>query len=135
MVGREFQRSNGSLKEIFAFVRGFFRDHGLVEDGAWNVDLVLEELFTNIVKYGRPSNEPIEVHLGYEAPFLTIRLRDRDSDFFDPTAVPDADTARPIVERSAGGLGLHFVRRMAERFEYTYEDRVSTITVSTRLES
>jgi len=47
---------------------------------------------------------------------------------------PGADTTRPIEQRSAGKLGLHFIRQVAERFEYVYEGRTSSVTVSLRQE-
>lgn len=135
MVQKPFARVLGALEEIREFVREEFRRWDVPEDAAWNVDLVLEELFTNVLKYGHPSATPVTVSLDWSRPLLTIELRDADSDFFDPTAVPPADTNRPIEERSAGGLGLHLIRKMAVRFAYTYEGRVSLTTVTLRLES
>lgn len=134
MVAREFPRELSALPSIYEFVRAALRDWGAPEDGAWNADLVLEELFTNVVKYGRPSAEPVSLALDWARPLLTVRVRDGDSDFFDPTAVEAPDLDQPILERRPGGLGLHFVRRLAERFEYTHENSVSTLTVVLRLE-
>jgi anti-sigma regulatory factor (Ser/Thr protein kinase) len=135
MEEREFPRDIGALDGLFGFVRAFLRSRGLPEDAGWNVDLVLEELFTNIVKYGRPSSAPVRVGFDWQQPLLTLRVTDTDSDFFDPTVEPGADTTRPIEERTPGKLGLHFVRQVAERFEYVYEGRTSRITVSLRQES
>jgi serine/threonine-protein kinase RsbW len=134
MVTQAFPRDMAALATIYDFVRRSLKSWGVHEDGAWNVDLVLEELFTNIVKYGRRSETPVSLALDWSHPVLTIRLRDDDSDFFDPTATKTPDTNQPILERHPGGLGLHFVRRMAERFEYTHENSVSTLTVTMRLE-
>ena len=135
MVQRPFSRELGALEQIREFVREEFRHWNVPEDAAWDVDLVLEELFTNVLKYGHPSETPVTVSLEWSKPLLTIDLRDADSDFFDPTAVPAPDTDRPIAERSAGGLGLHIIRKLAVRFAYTYEGRVSLTTVTLPLES
>jgi serine/threonine-protein kinase RsbW len=134
MVSQAFPRDTAALASIYEFVRRALKHWDITEDHAWNVDLVLEELFTNIVKYGRRSEVPVSLELAWIRPVLTMRLRDEDSDFFDPTAAPAPDVEQPITERRAGGLGLHFVRRMAERFEYTHENSVSTLTVTLRLE-
>ncbi len=134
MPTRDFPRETGALPSIYAFVREALREWGRPEEGAWDVELVLEELFTNVVKYGRKSTRPVTVSLEWQHPLLTIRIRDDDSDFFDPTLAPTPDTTLPILERNAGGLGLHFVRRMAERFEYAHENSISTLTVTMRLE-
>jgi anti-sigma regulatory factor (Ser/Thr protein kinase) len=135
MVQRSFQRELGALEEIRSFVRDSFRQWSVPEDAAWNVDLVIEELFTNVLKYGQASADPVTVSLEWAKPLLTMNLRDTDSDFFDPTAVPPPDTDRPILERSAGGLGLHLIRKLAVRFAYSYEGRVSLTTVTLRLET
>jgi serine/threonine-protein kinase RsbW len=134
MVQRPFPRELSALEQIRKFVREEFRHWNLPEDAAWDVDLVIEELFTNILKYGPTSAEPVMVTLEWLAPLLTIQLRDTDSAFFDPTVAPSPDTDRPITERTAGGLGLHFIRKLAERFAYSYEGRVSLTTVTLRLE-
>ena len=135
MVQRPFPRELVALEQIREFVREEFRQWNVPQDAAWDVDLVLEELFTNVLKYGHPSATPVTVSLEWRKPLLTIDLRDADSDFFDPTSVPAPDTDLPIAERSAGGLGLHIIRRMAVRFAYTYEGRVSLTTVTLRLGS
>ena len=135
MVEREFPRDIAALDSIFEFVRSFVGSSGIPEASAWDVDLILEELFTNIVKYGRRSTVPVRVGFEYQSPVLTLRITDSDSDFFDPTTEPGADTTKPIEERTPGKLGLHFVRQVAERFEYVYEGRTSRVTVSLRQES
>ena len=45
------------------------------------------------------------------------------------------DIHQPIEQRRRGGLGLHFVREIADRLEYDWTDRVSTITVTKRIEA
>lgn len=133
MAERQFRRSVASLEAIFAFVREFLSSQGIGEDTAFDVDLILEELFTNMVKYGRGGGPEIAIALDWTDSTLTLRLRDFGVEPFDPTAAPAVDTGRPISERRAGGLGIHLVRRMADRLEYAYEDRCSTITVTKRL--
>jgi anti-sigma regulatory factor (Ser/Thr protein kinase) len=57
---RSFPRSFDSLEEIFAFTSEFFGRHELDRDLLPTVDLVLEELFTNMVKYS-PAARPRSV--------------------------------------------------------------------------
>ena len=79
------------------------------------------------------DSRDIAIALEWKAPTLTIRLRDFDVEPFDPTQAPAVDITRPISERRAGGLGLHLIRQIADRIEYAYQDRNSTITVTKRL--
>ena len=133
MAARRFPRSTAALEEIFAFVAEFLAAEGIDRDRAFDLDLVVEELFTNMVKYSREGKDEIEVALTREEDELRLTLRDFNVERFDVTRTPDVDTSRPISERRAGGLGLHLVRRIADRFEYDYRDRISTITVWKRL--
>lgn len=135
MMERRFRREFGSLDAIFAFIREFFSSRGIDERHAYDVDLMAEELFTNMVKYGRGSGDGIEVGLSWERPTLTLRLRDFGAEDWDVTRARPVDVDAPLEQRRAGGLGLHLVRQIADRVDYAYADRSSTITITKRLES
>src|SRR2546428_7709615 len=130
MVARTFPRSFGALEAIYAFIREFVAGCGIDPELAYDLDVIAEELFTNMVKYGRGARREIEIALDWAAPTLAIRLRDFDVERFDPTATPPVDTSRPITERRAGGLGIHLVRQIADRIHYDYQGRESTVTVT-----
>lgn len=132
MVERRFPRDLASLESIYAFVRAFLSEHGIDEHHAWELDVVAEELFTNLIKYS-PSREAIAFGLSWTAPTLTLWLRDFDADDFDPNRAPEVDPATPVLQRRAGGLGIHLVRRIADRIDYRRDDRTNTITVTKRL--
>jgi len=125
---RYFKRSFDSLEGIFRFVEEFMRaqaiDPGLLEP----VNFIIEELFTNMVKYNPGNARDIALSLGRNAAVLTVRLTDFDVDPFDVTRAPPVDIERPLAERPIGGLGLHLVRKMADTLRYESVDRRSTIT-------
>ena len=132
MMERRFARDVGSLAAIFEFIREFLAAHGIDERHAWDLDLVVEELFTNLVKYGR-GREAISIELDRRDLDAIVRLRDFDVDAFDPRLAPEVDQGRPLEERRSGGLGIHFVRQIADHIDYEYRERRSTITVTKRL--
>ena len=133
MTERRFRRDIHSLASIVAFVNEFLAEHGKGADAAYDVHLIIEELFTNMVKYSRESTEDVAIALEWNAPTLSIRLRDSDVDRFDLTQRPPVDVSRPISERRGGGLGIHFVQQLADSLEYDWTDRVSTIRITKRL--
>jgi serine/threonine-protein kinase RsbW len=134
MSMRRFGRTLASLEGIFGFVAEFIKANGLDAAQAFEVELVLEELFTNQVKYNPEASHEVEVRLEREGPTVLVVLRDFDVEPFDLTQAPEVDVSRPLSERQTGGLGLHLVRQIAERVRYEHRDRCSTITVSLRLE-
>jgi len=132
MVERRFARDVGSLPDIVAFINEFGRSHGLGEDPRFDAELIIEELFTNLVKYGTGTTSEIEIFLARDGDALTIRLRDRVVAPFDPSqtrGLPSGDELGPLP----GGRGLELVRRIADDVHFEHQGGISTITVTKRI--
>jgi serine/threonine-protein kinase RsbW len=129
---REFPRTLAAVSELLDWVERFFEAAHIPPDHRFGVQLGLEELFTNLVKYGAGSH-PIKIELVRRHSVLLASLTDEDVEPFDPTAAPDADTTLPLDARMPGGLGLHLVRRVVDRVDYTYENRRGRTTLVKRL--
>ena len=130
---RRFQRDLSSLPELSRFVADFLTHHGLSPSNAYDLDLILEELFTNVLKYGSGKNE-VQVGLTRDDSLITIAVREFDAaKAYDITRAPEPDLTRPIAERKVGGLGIHMVRQLAETIRYEYKDRVSTTTITKKV--
>jgi len=84
-----------------------------------DVNLALDEIFTNIVSYGFEDDNIhlINIHLLIEGKELNIRVED-DGMPFNPLEVPEPDLNLPLEERKTGGLGIHFVRKMINELKY-----------------
>lgn len=117
-----FRRSIEAIERIFEFTSGYFARRGLDPRLLPTVDLVVEELFTNLVKYGAPADPATEIRIDMAAVDggVEVTLTDFGVEPFDVTQAPDADIHRPIDERRPGGLGLHLVRRLVDSWGYEY---------------
>jgi anti-sigma regulatory factor (Ser/Thr protein kinase) len=135
-VARDFDRSFDSLPALVEFTADAFDRLGIDPRVLPVVDLAVEELFTNMVKYGRGSQARVRLDLAALGGGVEVTLIDRDVDPFDITQTPEVDVRRVIEEREPGGLGVHLVRRMADAVEYDYnkDTRESTITLRISLE-
>ena len=131
---RRFARQVGSLEAVFAFVDEFAAAHSINRDQSYDLALIIEELFTNMVRHARGGGEQISIDLEREEARVAVTLRDFDVEPFDVTRVKALDTNAPLSERRAGGMGLHFVKRLTDGMSYDYRDRTSTIKVMKRLE-
>ena len=129
MLIRRFPRVVSSLPALVAFVREFFAARGLDPGEAFDVDLVVEELFTNMVRHARGGGPEIELALDHDDSLVTVRLRDEGAGPWDPSQAPAPDLDRPIHERRAGGLGLHLVRQVARDLSFEHEAGITTVTV------
>ena len=119
---RLFRRAFDALPEIFGFTEAFFARQGVDREILTAVDFVVEELFTNMVKYGAAADPGSEVRIEIEAVEggVEVVLADSGVEPFDVTKAPDADTGAPIEERRPGGLGLHLIRRLVDSWDYEY---------------
>jgi anti-sigma regulatory factor (Ser/Thr protein kinase) len=132
---RRFAREIGSLKPIFDFAAEFAGIAKLARGDRMVAELVLEELFTNMLKYNRGGGKEIAIEMARSGDRLTLKIRDFDVEEFDVTRAREVDVTRPLDERKPGGLGLHLIRRLVDDVAYDYADRCSTITVTKRLEA
>jgi anti-sigma regulatory factor (Ser/Thr protein kinase) len=131
---RGFHKSIGSVAEVFAFLDAAL---GGVEVGARSrlvLQLAVEELFTNMVKYNSGQSREIVVEVRASDDRIQVQLTDPDTDPFDPATVEPVEVDAPIDRRRRGGLGLHLVRSMADAVDYDYEGREMRVSVTTRLE-
>jgi anti-sigma regulatory factor (Ser/Thr protein kinase) len=84
--------------------------------------LILEELFTNSVKYGTPAGADNHVYLGIIPAIdrsIALTYEDR-APHHDPFAeVSTAHTNPDINMRGIGGLGVPLILRLTEQARYT----------------
>jgi len=126
---KKFKRDFSSLELIDAFVRSFAAGHALDDEMVFTLDFVIEEIFTNMVKYQSASGNDVSIGLSRENDMLTIRLVDYGVEYFDPTSAPGVDINKPLAERRPGGLGVHLVKSYVDDFRYEYTDDNSIITL------
>ena len=129
-ASRAFDRRVEALEDIFRFTAEAFPREGIDDALRTSVDFVLEELFTNIVKYGGPGTRPVTLGLRAIEGGVEVTLVDDEACPFDPRGAPDVDTTLAIGARTPGGLGLHLVRRLVDSLDYRYseDERRATIT-------
>jgi anti-sigma regulatory factor (Ser/Thr protein kinase) len=103
------------------------------------VQLVLEELFSNTVKYGRreavPASVTITVDFSGARP-MTIHYEDDapKHDAFGETD-PDDEFKRSVTSRRVGGLGIVLVRQLGKDVSYSWADGKNHVTFSVEIDT
>jgi serine/threonine-protein kinase RsbW len=131
---RNFKKEISSLSDIFAFIDERLAGTRVSSADHYTVHFVVEELFTNMVKYGTGSSLDVSLDLEIQNARLTLQLIDHDVDPFDPNTAPAVDPMTPLTDRRIGGLGIHLVKQMVDDLRYNYSERCSTITITKNLE-
>jgi len=119
-----------AAEEVARFLRG----QGVSPGALYLAHLVIEELVTNIIKYGYDDRAEHEIH-------IAVRLGDNrlmmeiadDGHPFNPCEAPAPDLSLPADQRPIGGLGLHLVRNLSDSFEYERRDKKNIVTISKAL--
>lgn len=121
------------LARLMAEAELFLQSHGLSQRTVYDVSLVLEEVLTNIVKYGFDDEATHEIQLimTVSNSIVTIRSED-DGREFDPLAVPppDIEARDSILDCQVGGLGIHLVRQTVQSIDYSREKHKNVLTVT-----
>lgn len=107
------------LSRLNEAVSAYLDPYNLSVKTRHTVDLAIEEMVTNIIKYGfdDEARHELGVSVAVTESGVSVRLED-DGREFNPLAQDDPDTTRSVEDRQLGGLGIHLVRRMLDDLSY-----------------
>lgn len=127
-----------SLTDLRRYAKEAAVSAGIDEARNYQLQLAVDEIATNIMSYGYKdagASEVISIAGEMTDAALIITLEDR-APAFDPHTMemPEAeDLAKPLDERTAGGLGIFLAIQGVDRFDYRREnDRNLNILVVNR---
>jgi len=95
------------------------RTIGLSKKCVFEINLALDELFTNIISYGFPDDEEhlIEITITPQNQMLCLCIED-DGVPFNPVEVNQPDLQCDIEECKIGGLGIHLIKNLMDEVCY-----------------
>lgn len=134
-VLRSYKRDFSELENIFSFIGSFFNEIGIGQNHRFGVELSVEEVFTNMVKYNASEPEDIGIEFEVEKDSLYIRFKDKEEKPFDLSALNPVDLKKYHEEGRIGGLGIHLVRQFMDNIDYEVNGNSTTITLMKNLSS
>ena len=107
------------LARMPELVERFAAEHRLSPDVVFGLNVALDEMLSNIIKYGYTDDaiHEIRVRLSVDGPVAVAEIED-DGRPFDPCAAPAADVDAPAEDRKVGGLGIHIVKELMSQMDY-----------------
>ena len=125
-----FQNDMQELTHVLQLVNVFLEPRELKSKLVYTVNLILEEILVNIIKYGydHEDSREIEVRIGVEEEEVALTVVD-DGKEFNPLTVPPPDHSKSAMDRIEEGLGLHFVRHMRNAMEYRREGDKNILSI------
>ncbi len=111
-------------------IEAFADSMNLAPKVLFEVQLAMEELFTNIVSYAFDDKETheINVSLCLKDNTLCLSVTDKGKPF-DPTKTDDPDVRAPVDERPVGKLGLFFIKKVMDHVKYERKNKANIITL------
>ena len=113
----------------------FAEDYGIPEKVRLKMNVVFDELLTNIISYAYQDNKEHDIKIKVELSADRLKVSMVDGGIpFNPLGVETPNMALPIEERKIGGLGIHLVRNMMDKVSYRRRIDKNVITVVEYLE-
>ena len=119
-----------ALADVAKEVFDWMADLPLSSRAKYSTGLAVEEVASNIIKYGYDDDREhqISVRIVANLDHLEISFED-DGHAFDPTKHPSPDIERIVESRRVGGLGIELVRRISEKMIYQRDGSVNRLTL------
>jgi sigma-B regulation protein RsbU (phosphoserine phosphatase) len=114
----------------------FAEDYGIPEKVRLKMNVVFDELLTNIISYAYQDNKEHDIQIKVELSADRLKVSMVDGGIpFNPLGVETPDMALPLEERKIGGLGIHLVRNMMDKVSYRRRIDKNVITVVEHLKT
>ena len=132
----DFVSDRAELEKLEGFTADFALKAGLSDQDLFALQIVVEELVTNVIDYGGvPAGEhAVRVDLSTDNGELLIRIADRGKEY-NPLLREDPDVTLPAEQRPIGGLGVHFCKKLTDAQSYERRDGCNVLTLRKKLNS
>ena len=132
----DFISDRAELEKLEGFTADFALKAGLSDKDLFALQIIVEELVTNVIDYGGvPAGEhAVRVELSAQDGELVIAIIDRGREY-NPLLREDPDVTLPAEQRPIGGLGVHFCKKLTEAQEYERRDGCNVLTLRKKLSS
>jgi serine/threonine-protein kinase RsbW len=119
-----------NLPALIDFVISSLRSMHASDGCAFDVQLAVDEIATNIIKYAywkKPG--PIWTSLSLDGDRVIVVIRDEGRPF-DPTKVSPPELGRNIEDMAVGGLGIYLAKKVMGSIDYSHADGQNVLTMT-----
>ena len=130
----ELKSNLSELDNLCQNLEDFGQKIGLSKKLIFEINLALDELFTNIISYGFKDNEEhiIKVTITPQNEELCLCIED-DGVPFNPIDFETTDVACSVENCKIGGLGIHIMRKLMDEICYERCNDKNVLTLKKQL--
>lgn len=119
-----------SLGQIERAVAAFGAEQRWPADLLFHVQLVLDELATNVIDHGYgASGHDFQIMVESKPEAVRIEVVDEARPFDPLEDAPQPGTDASLEEREVGGLGVHITKQLMDEMEYRRENGKNRLTL------
>ena len=126
----ELRNKLSELKVLNQQLTAFGHDIGLPEIGISEINICLDELFTNIVLYG--FNDDLEHKIKFSLKVednLLITIMEDDGVPFNPLKKKAVKLPENVDDAQIGGLGIHITKELVDKISYERKGDLNILTI------
>lgn len=122
------------LKKLSHAIDLLSNQFGMTKKCTCETNLVLEELFTNIIQHGccDDTKHKINVKISLQNNTLTMRIED-DGIPFNPVEIDEPDRRSPLEDRDIGGLGVFLAKQFTKDIRYERDGKKNILILKKEL--
>jgi anti-sigma regulatory factor (Ser/Thr protein kinase) len=126
----ELDNDLSELKTLNKHLSAFGRNIGVQELCISEINICLDELFTNIVLYGFNDDlkHKIKFIMTVDDNILTATIED-DGVPFNPLKKEAVDLPTNVDDAEIGGLGIHITKKLVDTISYKRKRGINRVTV------
>ena len=127
----ELKSDVNELETLCLHLNQFGEIAGLSEACIHDMNICLDEMFTNIVSYGFEDDleHIISFTINLDNLELTLIIED-DGIPFNPLEKKEPETPPDLIDVRIGGLGIHIVRKLMNAISYKRESNKNKFTMT-----
>ena len=124
------------LKALSLHLMAFGKDIGLSEHTISEINVCLDELFTNIVLYGFSDDSEHKIRFSMTADdSMLIATIEDDGVPFNPLEKGEVKLPENVEDAKIGGLGIHITKELMDNISYERKQGFNRLTIKKSITS
>ena len=120
-----------NVTTVTEFVDAFLEEHDCNMKAQIQIDVAIDEIFSNIVNYAYEGVGEATIDLGFDEDTRIVSITFSDSGIpYNPLEKDDPDITLSIKDREIGGLGIFMVKKTMDSMDYEYSNGQNNLKIT-----